>query len=70
MDFFLGPGLDIGPVIRPQLVIANKILLYNSAELEQLLDEELSENPALEVEEVAPETLRGTGKYRTVIVED
>jgi len=53
VDFFLGPGLDIGPVIRPQLVIANKILLYNSTELEQLLDEELSENPALEVTEVA-----------------
>lgn len=52
MDFFLRPGLEIGPAIRPQLVIANRILLYNSAELEQLLDEELSENPALEATEV------------------
>lgn len=53
MDFYLGPSLEPRQEIGPQLVIANKILLYSSAELEQLLDEELSENPALEMEEVA-----------------
>ncbi|MGC8839473.1 MAG: hypothetical protein ACP5UM_13795, partial [Anaerolineae bacterium] len=53
MDFHLGPSLEPRQEIGPQLVIANKILLYGSAELETLLDEELSENPALEVEEVA-----------------
>lgn len=53
MDFYLGPSLEPRQEIGPQLVIANKILLYSSAELETLLDEELSENPALEVEEVA-----------------
>ncbi|NLE76071.1 MAG: hypothetical protein GX605_04885, partial [Chloroflexi bacterium] len=53
MEYYLGPGLEIKGTIGPQLVIANNILLLNSAELEQSLEKELSENPALEMEDVA-----------------
>jgi len=47
----LTQALDQRLTVSPQLILANKLLQYSSAELDQAISQELARNPALELDE-------------------
>ena len=54
MKLKLAPRLEQQQVLAPQMILSMDILLLNSLDLEQRIEKELVENPALELEEVTP----------------
>lgn len=47
----LTQALDQRLTVSPQLILANKLLQYSAAELDQAISQELARNPALELDE-------------------
>ena len=51
MLFEQGPKQTLSTRIDPKLIMANNILQLSSLELQQVVEQELAENPALELPE-------------------
>lgn len=55
MKLSLSPRLDQQQILAPQMILSMDILLLNSIDLENRIDKEFMENPALELEEAQAE---------------
>ncbi len=62
MKLNLAPRLEQQQVLAPQMILSMDILLLNSLDLENRIDREFMENPALELEESPGETTDDTSE--------
>lgn len=57
MKLSLSPKLEQQQILAPQMILSMDILLLNSIDLENRIDKEFIENPALELDEVTPDPM-------------